>query len=80
MSKMLDRMRDYYGFSDAHFEYIKRLRREGRKEAVLSRLQKASWMKDAGWSDAQIAEHNARDRSHRARVIWERRRSKAQPL
>lgn len=38
------------------------------KYEVLKRLQSASWMRDAGWPDEEIAAHYQNDRDHRAAV------------
>ena len=54
--------------------YFHNLRVRNRKENVLAELLRSSWMRDAGWTDEQIAAHHAADRRHRAAVIWERRR------
>jgi hypothetical protein len=38
------------------------------KHVILARLLRESWMRDAGWTDEQIANHYQRDRDHRAAV------------
>ena len=48
-------------------------RRPERKREVLEELQAASWMKQQGWSDDEIAAHYQRDRDARACGLWERR-------